>query len=237
MTSGGQAPEAQGQLVFPGRLNSSPRLEAFRVVCYYLLNSNNQCISSNFLILQVLSLKQCSVFLICIQGSITTGKKKKTLIGGSQKKASWFNTFEKAAYEILFWRLNGAHFVYCSRLQGAPWLNNLKLRRKKKKPVELDLTQHFANSLVHNTHLFFPHCRCKPPTQNHCLLPRGLIMDESLKPFGPQQPHLWVSLVAQLVKNLPAMQETLVQFLGREVALEKGQATHSSILGLPWWLK
>ena len=34
--------------------------------------------------------------------------------------------------------------------------------------------------------------------------------------------HAWVSLVAQLVKNLPAMQETLVQFLGQENPLEKG---------------
>ena len=33
---------------------------------------------------------------------------------------------------------------------------------------------------------------------------------------------LWASLVAQLVKNLPAMQETLVQFLGQEDSLEKG---------------
>ena len=32
------------------------------------------------------------------------------------------------------------------------------------------------------------------------------------------------------------MQETLVQFLGQEDVLEKGQATHSSILGLPLWL-
>ena len=39
-----------------------------------------------------------------------------------------------------------------------------------------------------------------------------------------------VSLVAQLVKNLPAMQETLVRFLGWEDPLEKGTATHSSIL-------
>ena len=37
-----------------------------------------------------------------------------------------------------------------------------------------------------------------------------------------------------LVKNLPAMQETLVRFLGQEDPLEKGQATYSSILGLPW---
>ena len=38
------------------------------------------------------------------------------------------------------------------------------------------------------------------------------------------------SLIAQLVKNPPAMQETLVQFLGQEDLLEEGQATHSSIL-------
>ena len=44
------------------------------------------------------------------------------------------------------------------------------------------------------------------------------------------------SLVAQMVKNLPAMQETWVQSLGLEDPLEKEMATHSSILGLPLWL-
>ena len=48
--------------------------------------------------------------------------------------------------------------------------------------------------------------------------------------------QMGASLLVQLVKNLSAMQETLVQFLGREDPLEKGQATHSSILGLPLWL-
>ena len=49
---------------------------------------------------------------------------------------------------------------------------------------------------------------------------------------------LWASLVAQLVNNLPAMQETLLQFLGWEDSLEKGQATYcSSVHGLPWWLR
>ena len=38
------------------------------------------------------------------------------------------------------------------------------------------------------------------------------------------------SLVAQTVKNLPAMQETMVQSLGGEDPMEKGTATHSSIL-------
>ena len=44
------------------------------------------------------------------------------------------------------------------------------------------------------------------------------------------------SLVAQMVKNLPAMQETQVQSLGQEDPLEKGMATHFSILAwrIPW---
>ena len=41
---------------------------------------------------------------------------------------------------------------------------------------------------------------------------------------------IWVSVVAQLVKNPPAMQETWVRSLGWEDPLEKGTATHSSIL-------
>ena len=48
--------------------------------------------------------------------------------------------------------------------------------------------------------------------------------------------NLWASLVAQLVKNLPAMQETWVRSLGKEDPLEKEVATHSSILAwrIPW---
>ena len=40
----------------------------------------------------------------------------------------------------------------------------------------------------------------------------------------------WASLVAWMVKNLPAMQETWVRSLGQEDPLEEGMATHSSIL-------
>ena len=42
--------------------------------------------------------------------------------------------------------------------------------------------------------------------------------------------YSWASLVAQLVKNLPATWETWVRSLGWEDPLEKGKATHSSIL-------
>ena len=41
---------------------------------------------------------------------------------------------------------------------------------------------------------------------------------------------LWASLVAQMVKNLPAMWDTRVRSLGQEDPLEKGMATHSSVL-------
>ena len=50
------------------------------------------------------------------------------------------------------------------------------------------------------------------------------------KGIGYPLQYSWAFLVAQLVKNPPAMQETWVQSLGLEDPLEKGKATHSSIL-------
>ena len=52
--------------------------------------------------------------------------------------------------------------------------------------------------------------------------------------YPPQ--YSWASLVAQLVKNPPAMRETWVWSLGWEDPLEKGKATHSSVLAwrIPW---
>ena len=57
----------------------------------------------------------------------------------------------------------------------------------------------------------------------------GEEMDYSLQ-------YSWASSVAQLVKNPPAMRETWVRSLGWEDPLEKGKATHSSILAwrIPW---
>ena len=48
--------------------------------------------------------------------------------------------------------------------------------------------------------------------------------------------YMWASLVAQMVKHLPAMQETRVQSLGQEDPLEKEMATYSSTLAwkIPW---
>ena len=51
-----------------------------------------------------------------------------------------------------------------------------------------------------------------------------------------QQQYIRASLVAQMVKNLPAMQEIQDQSQGQEDPLEKGMATHSSVLAwrFPW---
>ena len=48
--------------------------------------------------------------------------------------------------------------------------------------------------------------------------------------IGYPRQYSWASLAAQLVKNVPAMRETWVRSLGWEDPLEKGKATHASIL-------
>ena len=67
-----------------------------------------------------------------------------------------------------------------------------------------------------------------------------MLFAADLQSLGPRCEILFASpgasLVAQMVKNLLAMQESWVRFLGREDLLEKGMATHSSILvwEIPW---
>ena len=61
-------------------------------------------------------------------------------------------------------------------------------------------------------------------------------MIEKLWDFTICKVRKWVSPMAQMIKNLSAMQETLVQSLSGEDPLERGMATHSSILAwrVPW---
>ena len=75
-----------------------------------------------------------------------------------------------------------------------------------------------------------------------CVLPPKRDVRDGLCPLAPGRRNkeapllVGASLVAQLVKNLPAMRETWVGSLGWEGALGKGKATHSSILAwrIPW---
>ena len=65
----------------------------------------------------------------------------------------------------------------------------------------------------------------------------GSKMDTTGRSHKVQYLHYWASSVAQTVKNLPTVQEeTGVRSLGQENPLEKGMATHSSILSgkIPW---
>ena len=74
---------------------------------------------------------------------------------------------------------------------------------------------------------------------SHPEIKKGMVFSSS-KPtnliykYAVQQ--YWASLVAQLVKNPPVMRETWVQSLGWKDPLEKGKATHTSILAwrIPW---
>ena len=69
------------------------------------------------------------------------------------------------------------------------------------------------------------------------LLPASVTQGSGIA-FGSPQANVWASLVAQMVKVLPAVRETWVQSLGWEDLLEKGKAPHSSILAwrIPWTL-
>ena len=71
---------------------------------------------------------------------------------------------------------------------------------------------------------FLPHCWLAV-----IAIPQSLIEPRPTA-VKMRSPNHRTSLVAQLVKNLLAMQETWVQSLGWEDPLEKGKATHSSIL-------
>ena len=78
-----------------------------------------------------------------------------------------------------------------------------------------------------------------------CLREPGSIPGSGKAPgegMGYSFQYSWASLVAQTVKNLPAIWETLVRSLGWEFPLEEGMATHFSILAwrIPmdrgaWW--
>ena len=85
----------------------------------------------------------------------------------------------------------------------------------------------FPDSSVGRVHL-----QCRRPCFDSWV---GKIPGEGV---GYPLQYSWASLVAQLVKNPPAMRETWVQFLSWEDPLEKGKSTHSSILTwrIPWTL-
>ena len=86
----------------------------------------------------------------------------------------------------------------------------------------------------------FPDCSVGKESTCNAGDPGSILGSERSAREGIGHPfqYTWASLVAQLVKNLPAMRETWIQSLGQKDPLEKGKATHSSILAwrIPWTL-
>ena len=70
--------------------------------------------------------------------------------------------------------------------------------------------------------------------QRRCCWAIEIVSSEGI--FVTYLPFSWASLVAQMVKNLSAMQETHVRSLGQEEPLEKGMTTYSNSLAwrIPW---
>ena len=75
-----------------------------------------------------------------------------------------------------------------------------------------------------------------PMLLNYGFLSVLFLRDHSTSVELTSLPFKWASPVAKMVKNLPAIRETWVRSLGQEDPLEKGMATHSSILSwrIPW---
>ena len=96
----------------------------------------------------------------------------------------------------------------------------------------VEYVSHLARPVFSGTHLGSHDFWQISPLQISVSLP------EKWRAWGiwPQICNGWASLVAQTVKNLPAIQKTWVRSLGREDALEKEMATHPNILAwrIPW---
>ena len=126
------------------------------------------------------------------------------------------------------------------------WTAKDTINKAKGQPIEGEKIS--ANSVINQGLISKIHSRCTPSTTSK--QPYQKIVSRPKQTFF-QRRHTdgqyihekmfivthyqrnEIPLVAQLVKNLPAMQETPVRFQGWKDPLQKGQATHSSILGLP----
>ena len=93
---------------------------------------------------------------------------------------------------------------------------------------------HIDSNQVTSEHSVFD-LQVQPSSALWCLLP-GHERGGHIESLSPHFPYGRASLVAKLVRNPPATQETWVPSLGWGNSLEKGKATHSSILAwrIPW---
>ena len=117
--------------------------------------------------------------------------------------------------------------------QYLAWRSSHKKRKAKRSPSLPRFKDQFPGNFLDSSVGKESACNAGDPG----LIPgSGRVTGEGI---GYPLRYSWASLLAQLVKNPPAMWETWVQFLGWEDPLEKGKATHSSILAwrIPWTVR
>ena len=124
-------------------------------------------------------------------------------------------------------------FFFLSKITSDSWSRTLL-----KSAISISSVYTWNTHTHKYTHKHTPtHTHTHPPS-NACPEISVLESDSILMTPIKDTSHMSLaSVVAQLVKNLPTIQETPVQSPGQEDPLEKGYTTHSSILGLPWWLR
>ena len=123
--------------------------------------------------------------------------------------------------------------VGCLQSTPEPFFGNCFQWRSAALPkIKLQFREQFCLNWSHHSYWGFPGSSVGKESTYNAGDP-GLIPGSgrsSGEGIGYPLQHSWASLVAQLVKNPPAMWETWVQSLGWEDPLEKGKAPHSSIL-------
>ena len=123
-------------------------------------------------------------------------------------------------------------FFFLSKITSDSWSRTLLKSAISISSVYTWNTHTQIHTQTHtNTHTHTPPKQCMPWNLSI------RIWQHLMTPIKDTSHMSLASVVAQLVKNLPTIQETPVQSPGQEDPLEKGYTTHSSILGLPWWLR
>ena len=123
----------------------------------------------------------------------------------------------------------------CCRVPTAMWMG--KDTQYSRGPLSLCASAE-GRERLNNEHLIYSRLVWNPIWERPTLMGANVAttnFSDTLNLCSLQR-SVWASLVAQMIKNLSAMQETQVWSLGREDPLEKEMATHSSILArrIPW---
>ena len=165
----------------------------------------------------------CSVFQICWHIECST------FIASSFRIWNSSTGIPSPPLALIIVMLLKAHLTSHSRMSGSRWVITPLL-------LSGSWRSFFHSSSVYSCHLFLISSASVRSVSFLFFIEPIFAWNVPLVSLIFLKRALWASLVAQMVKHLPAMQETWVRSLGWEDPLEKEMATHSSILAwkIPW---